>query len=241
MRVSSCSRWIRALLIGCAVLLPCAVFAASTPTLPHNLDYFGTAGPSGYINPGVLVGFNPQPDPPGDNAMPDLTNPYEPVFTQPGVGEFTILFGIHDSAGSPVSFDLPTGGPIYNSDKGEYEYNFLAAVGSQGFSVVLDLGGFDGSWQGFNPQPDPPGFGGQFVGFSFQSTPADPMMTMQLFALDPNGNSAGPYAFTPAPEPMSLVLLGSGLAGILLRKRQVNGRLSARQNKTTPETRGGLL
>ncbi len=222
MSVAVSLRRLGLLVVCCTLVFSLAGVASTTPTLPTNLHVFDTAGPSGFINPGVLVGFNPQPDPPGDNAAVDLVNPYAPTFDLPsslfllGDGSVTILFGIHGPGGDPVSFSLPGSDPMPNSDhRGTYQFD--AFVGTQGFQVTLDLSGFAGGWQGFNPQPDPPGFGGQFVGFSFIG---DPAMTVHLDALDANGNVVGPYAFTQAPEPASMLLVISGVVGLALRRKR---------------------
>lgn len=223
------------------LLLPVAGKAGSI-----DLHYFSTSGPGGFINPSVLVGFNPQPEPPGDavglNTQSDpsgfqhdppepdlnLSDPTHPTLTQPGEGTFSILFGIHGPSGDPVTFHLPDGDPILREGHGYH--NFFATIGEQAFRVSFDIGGYTGGWAGFNPQPEPPGdFGGpNSVGFLFTG---DPSLTVTLEA--GNGgiddfSSAGLYAFTevssPVPEPGSLGLVGLGVAGIVCSRRRYRYR-----------------
>jgi PEP-CTERM motif len=200
---------------------------APVNTLPFGLDYFSTSGP-GPVNPGVLVGFNPQPDPPGDvggRTMADLTNPGDPSFVQPGSGVFTILFGLTGPGGSPFSFILPGSGPMKLGNTGLY--SFLATDGSSAFQVSFDISGFTGGWNGFNPQPDPPGdFANSFEGFSFFSAPVevDPKLGVTLVegTLD-NGNfipDAGAKSFALVPEPASLAVLGFSFAGLVAVRRR---------------------
>ena len=95
------------------LLLASPAFAAIVdlrPPLPRDLELFATSGP-GPINPGVLVGFNPQPDPPGDVARADLGDPLHPFIAQPGAGLFSILIGLHPLGGVPFSFLAPTAAP----------------------------------------------------------------------------------------------------------------------------------
>lgn len=189
-----------------------------TPTLPHNLEFFATSGP-GPVNPGVLVGFNPQPDPPGDVARADLTNPIDPSITQPGVGPFTILFGLGVPGGSPFSFIVPPGGPSRDG-----LFSFLATGDGSVFRAGFDISGFAGGWVGFNPQPDPPGdFAGSFVGFEFTG---DPTLhwTLEQGLLD--GDVFIPFgfkSFAVVPEPATLALFGTGLAALIgvRRRREV--------------------
>ena len=199
------------------VLAVCASADNLPPVAPHNLTFFDSMGP-GSIDPCWFVGFNPQPDPPGDNAQPDMRNPFAPRFTQPGSGLFSIWLGMNTDAGDQPTFSNIPGNPVFGD--GSVRFAFDATLAGQMFQIVYNIGGFNGSWVGFNPQPDPPGFGGDTIGFAFQG---DPWLTLQVFALDPNGNNLGALQFidTSVPEPSSLALFGTGLigvAGVIRRK-----------------------
>jgi|GEM_PF-6172457 len=197
-------------------------WAARAVTLPSDLDLFATTGSGGPINPGVLVGFNPQPDPPGSPVpLLDLTDPTHPSLSLTGVGTYSILFGFNDASGTPYQFTLPTA-PLQGNADGHASYSFLATAGDGSvFQMSFDLSGINGAAVGFNPQPDPPGFGGSIVGFSFQG---DPMMswTLDSGTLDGNGNfsPSGVLSFDQVPEPATMMLFGSGLLALGMVRRK---------------------
>ncbi len=210
-----------ALTFACVVQVNAATISGPPPItapLPHNLQYFATSGP-GPIDPGVLVGFNPQPDPPGDIAKADLSNPVDPSITQLGTGNFTILFGLVGPGGTTFSFKVPPGGP--NADG---VFSFLATGDGSVFRAGFTISGFDGSWVGFNPQPDPPGdYGSSFVGFDFVGD-ATLHWTLEQGTL--NGDLFVPegfLSFTAVPEPAPLAVLGFGLAALTTVRRRRKG------------------
>jgi hypothetical protein len=198
------------------ILMPASVFAAALATtpytgaLPTGLHSLATTG-SGPINPGVIVGFNPQPDPPGDNPFIDFANPEHPGITQQGTGVFTIIFGLTGPTGDPFSYQFGQTAP--NSDG---RFSFLALGDGSVFQVNFDVGGLTGSWGSFNPQPDPPGI----IGFGFVG---DPTLSWDIVpgTLDANG------AFSPSGDPLietvepaTIALFGVGLAGIAGMRRR---------------------
>ena len=173
----------------------------------------------GPINPGVLVGFNPQPDPPGigdDGLLIALLNPSDPMLISPSTGgAFSFRLAIQN-AGDGSVIPLPD---APNSD-GFTSFRFLS--GEHNIFVTLQFGPNQvdrASWVGFNPQPEPPGdvLAGQFNFNSMQ----DPFMGFQIsidgqalsFALD---NSGG----VPEPATWGLMLLGFGGMGAALRARR---------------------
>ncbi|WP_394764380.1 PEPxxWA-CTERM sorting domain-containing protein [Phenylobacterium sp.] len=174
----------------------------------------------GPINPGVLVGFNPQPDPPGigdDGLLIALLNPGDPKLISPSTGgafSFRLaLQGFGDGSVIPLP-DAP------NSD-GFTSLRFLSGLHAISISLQFGPNQVDqGSWKGFNPQPDPPGdvLAGQF---NF-TTMADPFMAFEIsidgqpltFAMDDTG------AGVPEPATWGLMLLGFGGLGAALRARR---------------------
>ena len=192
-------------------------FAAAVPytgELAQDLHFFETA--SGFVNPAVLVGFNPQPEPPGDRSRVDLGNPIQPTITLEGAGLFTIVFGMHSpggggGAGRPYSFLLPDGDPVVRGDHAFYQFH--AFGDGSVFQISFDIGGFTGGWAGFNPQPEPPGdFGQSFVAFGFIGDPSL-AVTIEEGTIDNGAFVRDSFlTFREVPEPAgALPLIAFGL------------------------------
>jgi len=201
------------------------------PTFSPNYTFgdgakgFALASHGGPINPGVLVGFNPQPDPPGDGddgALIALLNPADPMLISPSLGgsfSFRLAFQV-DGDGSVI--------PLPDAPNSDGFTGFRFALDGHDVSVTLRFGPDQvdrTSWASFNPQPDPPGdvLAGQF---NF-NTQADPFMA---FSVSIDGD---PLTFSLAgggvPEPASwaLMLVGFGGLGAALRARRRAGALAA--------------
>jgi hypothetical protein len=183
-------------------------------TFPNGAQGFALTGHGGPINPGILVGFNPQPDPPGDTAAPtiDLSDRLTPVITNLAESQgwqFQLaITGFGDGSVIPL--------PTFNPDG---FHSTRAVLGEHVFLIGLLFGPGvvdRGSLVGFNPQPDPPGdvLAGQF---NFEGA-ADPFMA---FRITMDGT---PLSFTydavPEPTEWALLIMGFGLVGSVLRRRQ---------------------
>ncbi len=184
---------------------------------PNGKPGFALTSHGGVINPGILVGFNPQPDPPGDVGRPtiDLRDPFAPVITHPAESQgWQFLLALTGVAGDGSVIPLPT-------FSREGALSTRAVLGDHVFLIGLLFGpGIvnRGSLVGFNPQPDPPGdvLAGQF---NFQGA-ADPFMA---FTISEDGTPLSfNYAAGGVPEPAewALMLSGFGLIGAVLRRRR---------------------
>jgi hypothetical protein len=179
---------------------------------------FALTTSGGPINPGVIVGFNPQPDPPGDGddgALIALLNPADPVLFSPARGgSFSFLIGLlmpGDGSVLPLP-DAPNG-------DGMTAERFM--LDGHLFEIGLAFSGpgaiDPGSWVGFNPQPDPPGdvLGGAF---SF-NVEGDPFMGFNI-SIDGNALDFALAPGVPEPSAWGLMLLGFGGLGAALRSRR---------------------
>ena len=212
---------------GTSVLAAGAASAQAGPPAQFSPNYHFADGRLGYslvsrggpINPGVLVGFNPQPDPPGDGdhgALIALLNPSSPLLFDPNLAaswSWSIsLVGMADGSVMPLPVAPENG------------HNTSVENMIDGHDVVISLGFGPGpidptSWASFNPQPDPPG---DFLGgmFSF-ATPGDPWMFFDVF-VDGQQLSFDLAPPSGAPEPATWDMLIGGFigAGAVLRLRR---------------------
>lgn len=124
----------------------------------------------GFVHPAMLVGFNPQPEPPAGDVMLDLMNPPAPVITSrsteyPPDPIFEFVIGLTH----PEAASMFTGFDTIPSPDGLFEFGCAFDDGSS-FMIRLTLISTSPinrfSWTAFNPQPEPPAFPGA-LGFSF--------------------------------------------------------------------------
>ena len=166
---------------------------------------FKTQG--GVINPGLLVGFNPQPDPTGvPPTLVDLSNPEQAEFSNDQVGAYTLEIALTGFGSGVIATP-----PAPNADG---RTSFEATLDGHVFDVTLAFGPgpvYPGSWVGFNPQPDPPG---GVVGVDFQFT-VDPWMDLSI---QEDGTQ---MRLGPVPEPATWAMLIPGVAmiGFAARRR----------------------
>jgi hypothetical protein len=223
-----------AAVLGTIVLVSAALAAtasAHAAVARPNIDWnhaflFETTG--GIVNPAVLVGFNPQPEPP--EWLTQLGGaPPEPVLTlrNQNPGTFFDLFLAVDLllpaviTLQPVPDDGIPAAPVATLHL-EAIGSSLAGAPTKFFDVFLDFlsssgGVMDGaSAVMFNPQPEPPGdfggdsdFGANFTFTSFSD------VSVSLRILDVAGTQ---LSFILVPEPTGLALMGLGLA-FLARRR----------------------
>jgi hypothetical protein len=194
----------------CAALCVMPASAAVFPSGPMKTFAFDTTG--GVLNPEVLVGFNPQPDPPGF-----VGSRYIP-------GEGIVAPGTPDNTfGFLMSFVIPgvsgeLTGPGKPNGDGVTTYDFKVGEGdfAHTFDVTLHFAGPGSAdswtWGAFNPQPDPPGlwFSSE-IGFAPESDPS------VNFSITEDGR---PLQLTYVPEPGSWALMLIGVAGLGAVARQ---------------------
>ena len=184
---------------------------------PDGAEGFSLTTSGGPIDPEVIVGFNPQPDPPGDGdrgVTIALFNPFDPVVTSPSVGgSFSFLIGLLIPGDGSV---LPL--PAAPNADGRTGESFTLDGHTVDIGLLFGPAVVDpGSWVAFNPQPDPPGDVAS-AAFDFSSH-GDPFMG---FNISVDGT---PLDFTlnggvPEPATWGLMLLGFGGLGAMLRARR---------------------
>ena len=169
------------------------------------------------INPGVLVGLNPQPLPPFPDPTSvslNLGDPTGPIATDTSTGGTFQLQWWMNAAGGLL---FPTSIPAPDAN-GNTQFTVDGAGGNPLFDVSFHVGPGPvdpASWVMLNPQPLPPKIG--YQGFAVQF--GDPTaVEFHVTELQPNGASI-PMTFTLVPEPTSSALIGAGLAAIACRRR----------------------
>lgn len=188
---------------------------------------FALQSSGGIVNPGVLVGFNPQPEPPARITELSLAYPPDPilvlrdqvnpvgglqvfdVFLALNVGDVTFSFG------EPLEPPgLPAGSSMVStratSAAGDIVFDVLFQISSSSGGILAP-----GSLVGFNPQPEPPaGYGGAFAMSFGIDRLSDAMIGIRI--LDGQGN---PLSLSHVPEPGSLALAGIATAAMMIRRR----------------------
>jgi hypothetical protein len=186
-------------------------------TFPDGALGFELVSSGGPINPGVLVGFNPQPDPPfvGDQGeLIGLLRPTAPEVTSPSLGgAFSFTLALQDLGDGSVI-------PLPSAPNSDGLTSLRDEIDGHVISITLQFGPDQvnpETWGAFNPQPDPPG---DVLDGSFQfASNVDPFMSFQI---DVDGS---PLNFSlapgvPEPQAWALMLLGFGGVGATLRSRR---------------------
>jgi hypothetical protein len=184
----------------------------------------GSAGPGylfdtwgGTVNPGLIVGFNPQPDPPIGWPSPTLSifNQTQIQIVQTGFGQFGFVIAFPGLTGLLLpAVDKPNSDGItslsFTDDNGNV-FNVGLAFAGPG-----DAGSW--TWGAFNPQPDPPGVWAAYQ-ITFAGGP-DPSVSLTL---QENGKYLNLGA---APEPSTWAMMLIGFAGLGLAGRRASRKRS---------------
>ena len=210
-----CTAFLAATILGCTAI---AHSASASPVDWGKTFLLQTTG--GTVNPGVLVGFNPQPEPPAFGTLFSIND---------GVAELTITGVSNPVGGPPQGFQFLFGaaapggktGVVYPPDPiNDFRIAFGIdfASGQSAFTAIVDVqsssgGGIaPGSDVMFNPQPEPPATGfGNFDTYGLDFAMASLSdVTLTLRILDAAGNQLDLVA---VPEPASAVMFGLALSG----------------------------
>jgi hypothetical protein len=226
---------LRTLAIGAAaaaalvlLALPLSSRAADTSQKVPWSQGFRFASAGGFVNPAVLVGFNPQPEPPvqlTELMFDDSKNPVLVLHDQHNPAGGFLLFDVFVGAGVPgvpLSFSAPFVDPKSQAPEtvsttalspgGDVLLNFYFDIYSSSGGLVVP-----GTLVAFNPQPEPPaGFGSGAFGMSFGiSSLSDAMVRLRVIE-----GSGTPLLLSPVPEPRGMMAVGMLALMALVWRRQ---------------------
>jgi hypothetical protein len=227
---------------GYAWLALAAGLTALTGTARADV-YYLLSSQGATVNPGIYLGFNPQPDPPGTEDLILLIDATNPVvsFVQPGpctpsecgAGDTVDFVRSLVGLGSSPSITSPSD-PVFHvleadsTFSGYSETTSSVTAGGHEFDSVIDIFGPGAvlNWSAFNPQPDPPGDGFAFA-FSFPAL-ADPAVSFELTEDGTPLNFQLEQTFqTPLPPALPLFVTVLGGIGLLGWRSKRNSSVTA--------------
>ncbi|MCA8883799.1 MAG: VPLPA-CTERM sorting domain-containing protein [Rhodobacteraceae bacterium] len=175
----------------------------------------------GFINPLLIYGFNPQPEPPAVFPSSTRVSPTQISKTIHGVSGaqfFQVLIGVGLKGQAATLSDPDLSDPLSMT---EIAFDTGADTLSIRLTFQSSSGGIGLGAVSFNPQPEPPPLLGQFglQAFEFQFTSlSDANVTLQV--LDSRGTVLGlTRVAAPIPLPASVLFLITGLGGLTVLGR----------------------
>lgn len=222
-------------ILGALLALGLAASQATAAPIVSWSEAFALRGSGGLVDPVLLVGFDPQPDPPGARSDLGLLLPAAPTLTLRGVSDppggrqfFDVFFGLLLPAAPGLllpylPFDLVPD-PIASAPTRTLHLRAVDRAGATLVDIFVDFastsgGVLDGaSAVAFDPQPEPPGDFplGQAFGLNFAMTSlSDVALTLRM------SDAAGAaISFAPVPAPGGVVLLAGALTGLAMTRRR---------------------